>query len=108
MYRAKTFDRLVTSIDKTEEGDHIQLIVNEDRSGRPTNDLEHLHKLSHKLFGEEEEDDENNQNKDKQAILTHGVSTQSTIWMHDLVGYFLAGKLTFVKIVSLRDRLLTD
>ena len=84
------------------------MIVNEDRSGRPTNDLGYLHKLLHTLFGEEEEDDENNHNKDKQAILTHGVSTQSTIWMHDLVGYFLAGKLPFVEVISLPDRLLTD
>ncbi|PVH78503.1 hypothetical protein DL98DRAFT_590246 [Cadophora sp. DSE1049] len=90
MYRAKMFDRLVTSIEKTEEGGHTQLTVHENRSSRPTNDLDYLHKLSHKLFDEEYQDDEDNENKDKKAILTHGVSAQSIVWMHDLIGYFLA------------------
>ncbi|KAH7386505.1 hypothetical protein BKA64DRAFT_145002 [Cadophora sp. MPI-SDFR-AT-0126] len=91
MYRAKMFDRRVTNFEKTEEGGHTQLIIHEDRSGRQTNDLGYLHKLSHELFGEEYQDDEDNENKDKRVILTHGVSAQSIVWMHDLIGYFLAG-----------------
>ncbi|KAK0111842.1 hypothetical protein ONS96_001110 [Cadophora gregata f. sp. sojae] len=90
MYRAKTFDRLVTKIEKTKEGGHTQLIVHEDKSRRPTNDLQYLHKLPHDLFGEDSQDDEDNENKDKRAILTHGVSAQSIVWMHDLIGYFLS------------------
>lgn len=93
MYRAKLFDRPVAKIDKTEAEGYIRLVICEGRVTQPTNDLQYLHKLPCKLFGEEDQDDEDNENEDKRAILAHSASAQSLVWMHDLIGYFLAGRL---------------
>ncbi|KAH6715766.1 hypothetical protein BKA61DRAFT_333305 [Leptodontidium sp. MPI-SDFR-AT-0119] len=90
MYRAKLFDRPVAKIDKTEAEGYIRLVICEGRVTQPTNDLQYLHKLPCKLFGEEDQDDEDNENEDKRAILAHSASAQSLVWMHDLIGYFLA------------------
>ncbi|KAG4428559.1 hypothetical protein IFR05_015963 [Cadophora sp. M221] len=90
MYRAKLFDRPVSKIDKMEAEGYIRLIIREGRIIQPTNDLHYLHKLSCKLFGEDDQDDEDNENEDKRAVLVHSASAQSLVWMHDLIGYFLA------------------